>query len=374
MIKVLQSPAPSNPIGGGLTQTILNNLRFIDRSRFKIDFITFSKERIYNEGELNQLGCKVHYLSYLPSENEKQFIYEFNKILDEGYDALHLNTSWWSGYIMEELATAHNIPVIIVHAHNSMVVIDEDERRNEAIKIHEELKSTFPSDLATHFLACSTEAANWLFGEQIQRDRIIIFNNAIDTAKFAFKPDVRTLRRKELCMEDSFIIGHVGTFNYQKNHDMLIEIFKSVCQFVPNAKLLLIGGGDLRNSIEDKVNEYNLSESVIFLGYRKDVHELMQAMDVLVLPSRFEGLPVALIEAQTTGLKCLASSFVPKDAKLTQNLEFIPDDIALWVGKIIDIAKNPYIRIDMSDAVAERGYSIKDQVKVLEKIYNNEFA
>ena len=371
MIKVLQSPAPSNPIGGGLTQTILNNLRFIDKSRFKIDFITFSKERIYNEDDLNQQGCKIHYLSCLPQENDQRFNFEFNKILDEGYDALHLNTSWWSGYMMEEIAVKRKIPVIIVHAHNTMVVIDDDDKRNEAIKLHEELKPTLSQELATHFLACSTEAADWLYGEQISREKVIIFNNAIDAERFSYKPDVRILQRKELCVEDSFIVGHVGTFNYQKNHDLLIEIFKGVCGTVQNAKLILIGGGELRNSIEKKVKEYGLSDRVIFMGYRKDVHELMQAMDVLVLPSRFEGLPVTLIEAQTAGLMCLTSSSVSQEAKLTPSLEYLPNSIDMWVRKIVEIANNSYTRIDMSRVIAEKGYSIRNQVKLLENIYSN---
>lgn len=365
-IKILHMPIYMT---GGVNQYVFSNLKFIDKSRYHFDFATLSRKPLAFENELKEQGCKVHYISCYAEDNEQQFTDELNAIFDEGYDAIHLHTSFWRGFLIEQVAMQRKIPIVIVHSHSTMIDIDNEKKRKEMLTTHEKLKVLFNSDLATHFCACSNLAADWLFGEQIPRDRIEILNNAVDTDKFSYKPDVRNEYRKELNLENCFVIGHIGRFTYQKNHDILIDIFRRVCKGISNVKLLLIGSGDLQSDIQKKVDEYNLSDKVLFLGERNDIPALLMAMDVFALPSRFEGLPITLIEAQTTGLKCLASCFVTEESRITPNLEILPYNIDFWIDKIIEIAKNSYARTDMSDEITKAGYSIKEQIKILEKIY-----
>ena len=368
-IKVLQMPVYAT---GGVNSYVLKNWEFIDKSKFQFDFATLSKQPLDFEDRLKEQGCKVHYISCYAEENRPQFIDELNRIYDEGYDAVHLHTSYWQGFLMEEVAIQRNIPIIIVHSHSTMIDIDEDKVREERKSIHERLKEDFNTDLATHFFACSELAADWLFGSRIPRNKIKILNNAINIEEFTFNLAIREKMRKNLGLKDSFVIGHVGRFTFQKNHKMLINIFKDVCKKIPNAKLMLIGDGVFEDDIKRDVYDYGISERVLFLGLRNDISDLMQAMDIFVLPSRFEGLPIVLIEAQAAGLKCLASEFISKEVKVTPEFDFLPYDNSKWVDKIIAFASSGHVRTDMSNEVAKAGYSIKEQVKVLEKIYKNE--
>jgi glycosyltransferase involved in cell wall biosynthesis len=313
----------------------------------------------------------VHYISNHPNDNEGQFIIELNAVLDKGYDAIHLHTPYWTGFIIEEIAKKRGIPVVIVHSHSTKIDIADEEKRNEASKLHEKVKSSFNMNLATHFCACSDVAADWLFGEQISRDKIRVLHNAIDTEKFSFSPCIREKHRTEFHAKDSFLIGFAGRFCYQKNPEMLIDIFINVSKHLPQAKLLLIGIGEMLEKIKERVFNCGLSEKVIFLGYRTNVSDLLQAMDVFLLPSRFEGLPITLVEAQCSGLHCLTSEYVTKETKITPLLEFLPYDTNVWAKRIREIAGSRFIRDDMSNELDKAGYSLKSQIKVLEDIYSN---
>jgi len=368
--KILQYPPPL-AAGGGVSNYMLNNIRYLDKAKFQFDFLSISKEPVNIPGELNELGCKLHYLSCYPSENKNKFIDELNLVFDESYDILHLHTSFWKGFLIEEIAVQRNIPVIIVHSHSSNIDVVDKDKRQEALEVHEEVKAAFNADLATHFCACSDKAADWLFGEQIPREKIIILNNAIDTERFSYKPNIRDMARKELDIEDSFVIGHIGRFSYAKNHEMLINIFNKVIQKVPNAKLMLIGTGELMENVVNQIENLGLSDKVLVLGYRNDTDVLLQAMDIFLLPSRFEGLGLVLIEAQSTGLKCLASEVVPREAKITSNISFLPDNLNAWIKKTVEIANGSQARTDMSETVAEAGYSLKEKIDILHKIYLN---
>jgi len=370
-IKVLHTPPPYAK-AGGVSKYILTNMKYLDKSRYHFDFLSFSKIRLEIEDELNRQGCKMHYISCYPQENETRFISELNAVFDEGYDAIHLHTSYWKGYQLEEVAIRRNIPVVIVHSHSTMVGIRSDNDRLRALEVHEKVKSEFHTGLATHFCACSKDAADWLYGEQIPRDRVMILKNAIDTDTFSYKLDVRDRYRNELEVNGTFVIGYVGRLCYQKNPDMLIDIFNNVSKRVPNTKLLLAGIGEQEESIRERVNNYGLSGKVLFLGYRTDIPELLQAMDLFVLPSRFEGFGISQIEAQCAGLPCFASEFIPVEAKLTSNFEFLPYNAGVWADRIVEIAAKSDIRKDMSEEITKAGFSVREQIRVLEKIYSNE--
>jgi glycosyltransferase involved in cell wall biosynthesis len=367
-IKVLHMPITNS--GSGVSQYVLQNWKFIDKSRFQFDFATRSNSLDFAE-ELTSQGCKIHYLSCSSEENELQFIKEVHQILDEGYDAIHLHTSYWKGFLVEQIAVERKCPIIIVHSHSTMVDVLDEHQRNESIEKHHYYRNTLPLEYATHFAACSKHAAEWLFGEQIPRQRIQILKNAIDVPKYSFSSETRKAYREKLGLNGCFVLGHIGRFVYQKNHEMLIEIFREVYQKIPCARLMLAGSGELEDDIRQKVEQYGLEHAVLFMGRSKDVPELLQAMDVFLLPSHFEGLGLVLIEAQAAGLRCFASTEVPIEAKVTPYLDFVPNSVSDWVTLIMK-EENGYNRVKTDHLIANAGYDLREQIKVLEKLYAGE--
>ncbi|UYZ34258.1 glycosyltransferase [Clostridium beijerinckii] len=367
-IKVLQFPIGN--ARGGITQYALENWKFIDKSRFQFDFATRSKTLDFAD-ELIDQGCKIHYLSCSSEENETQFIKEINQILREEYDVIHLHTSFWKGYLVEKLAMESKCPMVIIHSHSTMADGIDEKQRNEYVSKHNFYKDNLPIEYATDFCACSKLAANWLFGKQIPKQRINILKNAIDVSKYSFSSETRQAYREKLELDGCFVLGHIGRFVYPKNHEMLIEIFRNVYNEMPNARLMLIGEGELKDTISKKVKKYNLEDVVLFMGKRADVPQLLQAMDVFLLPSQFEGLGLVLIEAQVAGLKCLASTNVPKEAQITPNMEYVQDSVSDWVDGILKLT-NGYERVKCDELIKKSGYDLREQIKILEKLYMGE--
>jgi glycosyltransferase involved in cell wall biosynthesis len=364
-IRVLQMPVTNN--SGGITNYVLRNWRYIDKTRFTFDFATLGKHLDYAESLLKE-DCKVYYLSCSSQENEALFVKEMSEILDTGYDAVHLHTQHWNGFLVEKMAMEHKIPVVIVHAHNAMVNIDDKDQREKAIVLHNELKEKFSADMATHFFTCASNAAEWLFGPQIPRERIRFMRNAIDVETYAFDEAIRRKYRTELRLDGCFVIGNIGRFAYQKNHEFLIDVFSRVAERMENARLMIVGDGPLRNDIERQINRLELQKKVLLLGRRDDVPKLMQAMDLFALPSRFDGLALVLVEAQTAGLPCVVSEAVPVDEPITDLVVRLPFEPELWCKEIIQTSKK-YRREDYSRTIIECGYSLNKQIKVLEDIY-----
>jgi glycosyltransferase involved in cell wall biosynthesis len=366
-IKVLQFSIGNRC--GGVTQYILKNWEFIDKEKFQFDFVTLSKELDF-EKKLTQQECKIHYISCYAEENIEKFKKEMNKVFDEDYDVVHLHTNYWRSFVVEELAMKNRIPKVIVHSHNTMIIdAVNEEKRKESIRTHNMQREKFSTGLATDFCACSQLAADWLFGEQIPRNRIKIMKNAIDVKAFSFDEAIRNEYRKMLGLENCYVLGHIGRFDYQKNHEMLIETFNKACTTIPNARLMLVGVGVLEDYIREKVYKYGLEDKVLFMGKRSDVSSLLQTMDLFLLPSRYEGFGIALLEAQASGVKCLASINVPNEVVITDNIELIDLDANEWAKKVIDYSKG-YERVNVDDIITAAGYNIRYQIKELEELYS----
>lgn len=353
---------------GGVTQYILNNWEYIDRDKFQFDFVTFSKELDFAH-QLENEGCKIYYMSCYAEENLELFNQELNNILSRPYDAVHLHTNWWKSFNLEKAATRHRIPKIIVHSHNTMVDVLDEKERAASIERHYKLRNEFNMSMATDLAACSDKARRWLFGENIPEEKVNIINYGINVEKFIFNSNKREQLRKDMQLNDCFIIGHIGRFVYQKNHEFLINMFRQVSSKSEKARLLLIGTGELEENIKKKVEAYGLTDKVIFLGKRDDVSDLMQLMDVFCLPSRFEGFGIVLIEAQAAGLKCICSDAIPAEAKITDNINFLDFNVDYWVDKILKIEKEGYKRKNMYSIITEAGYNNREEIKKLEKLY-----
>jgi len=229
------------------------------------------------------------------------------------------------------------------------------------------------SYIASDHFACSKVAAEWLFSKKINNSGVVkIINNSIDVEEFKYSLEVREKMRVKLKLENSFVIGHVGRFYHEKNHDFLIDIFKEILKEKNNAKMILVGDGPLKPTIHEKVKMLGLENNIIFLGVREDISDLMQAMDVFVLPSHFEGLPVVTVEAQASGLPCVFSSAVTSETNLTQRVKYVSlnNDPKKWAVEIIQIYQQ-YARLDTSETIREKGYDVKFLAKELEKFYTS---
>jgi len=200
-----------------------------------------------------------------------------------------------------------------------------------------------------------------------------VFNNAIDCRDYAFSEAIRQKYRKNLCLEGSFVLGHVGRFNEQKNHKYLIKIFALYSQIIPDAKLLLVGEGPLKDSIKELVAELKLTDKVIFLGQRDDVNNILMAMDVFLLPSLYEGLPVVGIEAQASGLPCIMSETITKEVAIADvYFESIDAEPKAWVSKLLDINPNDIAkRTNAYKIVGSKGYDIDKEAEKLYKLYKS---
>lgn len=374
-IKILQFPVAD--YHGGITRTMLNFWRRMDKERFECDFATMSKTRLVFEDELLDMGSKVHYLSCYAEENEEQFRKEFRNILKQGYDVVHLHTKQWNGFTAEELCMDENVPKVIVHAHNSCVEMVKDiEKYQYYVSRHEEVKKKFNDSLATDFWACSRWAGDFIFGEQIPHDKIKIMPVSIEMEKFCFDSDVRNAYRKKYELENCFVIGHVGRFAYQKNQEFLIRVFNEVLKQVRSARLLLLGDGTLMPEMKALARELDIEKKVIFLGGLDDVcNWWYQAMDVFCLPSRHEGQPGVMVEAQASYLPCVYSDLITSEATINDNVFRIPLEIAAWSNKLVELSEmrsdgeRQSHAEDCQRRLRDRGCDISFEVKHLEDEY-----
>lgn len=353
--------------GGGVTKSVLELWKYIDRERFHFDFVTMSDHLDFAD-ELEEEGCKIYYLSAYAEDDIALFTKEVKDIFSNGYDVVHLQTSWWRGFVVEEIAKEMHIPKVIIYGNNTDVHIREKQSRDAARKLHFQYREMLSEDIATDFAACSEEASQWLYGSRIPKDKIKIIPYGVALEQYKYNEDIRKKYRAELGIENEYVIGHVGRFVYQKNHEFLVEVFREIARTDNNVKLLLVGIGELEEKIKAKVREYKLEDKVIYTGKREDVCGLMQAMDVFAFPSRFEGFGIVLIEAQAAGLKCLTSKNIPDKARITDNIEFLELDKRTWVDSILKYRRG-YVREDMSEIMEAKGWGMKTHAAIFEQIY-----
>ena len=215
--------------------------------------------------------------------------------------------------------------------------------------------------------ACGEEAGKWMF----ETDNFEVINNAIDTDLYTYNKEKADKVKKEFDIENKFVVGHVGRFSYPKNHKFIIDVFNEVQKVREDSVLMLVGDGDLRSQIEQKVRDLRLSEKVIFTGVRSDVNDLMQGMDVFLFPSLYEGLPVTMVEAQASGLKCIISDKVTLECKMTENVVVIKleESPQQWAKEVLKYEK--YERQNTKEEIVKANFDIKANAKYLQEFYLN---
>lgn len=343
----------------GLETMLMNYYRHVDRTQIQFDFLTHRPNRSDYDDEIEALGGRVFYAPRLYPQNlPTYFTYmaEFYKEHQE-YRIVHSHIDSMS-YLPLLAAKRAGVPYRIAHSHNTS--IDKDFKYILKQYYRKRIKS-----VANIYCACGQEAGRFLFGKNAN---FSVFANAIQTDNFVYNEVTRNNKRKELDIEDKTVIGHVGRLSYQKNHKFLLEIFSQIIKDEKNAVLMLIGVGEKENEIRNRAKSLGLDDKVLFLGNRSDVNELYQAMDIFVMPSLFEGIPVVGVEAQFSGLPIVFSDKVPDEVAFTPLCTFIPlsSPADLWAKRILEIQKN---EIDRSHAVIDNRYNIEFAYKKLENFY-----
>lgn len=354
---------------GGQESFLMNMYRNMDRSKVQLDFLTpFTVDNPALQEEIESMGGKVYsYGNAFGGQNNAAFKASVKDFLSKhDYPIVHFHSG--STYaLMEGSKLAHDagVPNVVVHSHCGGF---------SNLKYHVIKTMSVPYLLRypTDYLACSDLAARWKFPRSIiSNNKYTVIKNAVDTDKFHYDEKLRDETRKSMGFGDkTLVIGHVGRFSLQKNHDFLIDIFNKIHEKNPDSVLLLTGSGELEGEIRNKVNALGLDDAVRFLGLRKDIPALMNAMDVFVLPSFFEGLPVVGVEAQAAGLPVVTSTAVARELPIEDLSVYIPLETSAdeWADEILKLSAG-YKRQNTTKQIEEAGYEIKAAAKAFEQFY-----
>jgi glycosyltransferase involved in cell wall biosynthesis len=355
---------------GGIEIWLLNVLRATDRARYPMDFLVLTDQPGACE-EVRALGGRV--IACPHPRRPWLAARRFREILrTQGpYAVVHSHVHHYSGFLMR-LAADAGVPVRVAHSHNDTRVVEKHASWRRRFYLG--LMKRWIRRFATHRIAVSRSAAEDLFGPDWSSDRRCrVIACGIDFAAFA-GADCRVAMRQSLGLaEDALVIGHVGRFQERKNHRFLLEIAAQVFARDPDARLLLVGEGELRPVIEARAAELRMADRVVFTGARADVAALMQAMDVFVFPSHHEGLGLVLLEAQATGLPSLMADHLPAAAIVLPQLIHrlsLKAPAAKWAECVLQIAGRAPIRRDSAlKAMSKSEFSIQRSVVRLLQVY-----
>ena len=362
------------PLKKGGTENVMSNIvKNIDLEMFHIDFLIFDKTPDTSEDKkyLESLGCRFYQITARGTDRKLH-----NKELDEffkehKYDIVHTHMDA-IGEEALKAAKKHGVKARIAHSHNTDQLDNPKGLKDHLHRAYLKYEKHLLRRYADYYVACSPEAGKWLFGERrCSGDNYLLLTNAIESSKYSYDEEIRAEVRNELGLEGKKVIIHVGQFRTQKNHDKIIDVFSELCSRDESYRLILVGNGEEEDRIRNKVRDIGLSDKVLFLGSRNDVDRLLQAADVFLFPSLYEGLSIALLEAQASDLICIVSDTVSPASFVTEKTMGLglDNDSRVWADKIQSSLDAYKTRSDRRSLFAEKGYDISAQIKVLEKFY-----
>lgn len=348
---------------GGVQALVWNYYKHINQEEVRFDFIVHSNRM---EGYEKRFLDRKSKIFYVPPKKEGliQNYREINKILKENnYDIIHVHQDFL-GYVALLAAKKCNIKVRIMHSHKANMIESLFKRI---------IRWCFTSlcvNLATDLFACGKEAAIWTYGlRRYEEGQVYILNNAIEEKEYLFDNNVRKEVRLKYGFSNKTVIGNVARFTYQKNQELLIDILEKLVKINSNYLLVLIGDGELLDSVKEKVLVKGLEQSVVFLGAKDNVNELLQGMDIFILTSRFEGLPVTMVEAQTADLPCIISDNITHEIDINKKTKYVKLDDALEIWCDAIIKSSCCGRANMQREVDESGFNIEKESEKLVNYY-----
>lgn len=339
---------------GGISSFIYNYVSHFDLNKFQIDIAVHGLGDGMRDEDLLKIGCRIF---HLPIKSQNYFAWKkalLKLVLNDQYDIIHANADAGNGAILKTVRPY--IPVRISHSHNTSYLTHNSIRLilNYIQKVQIKL-------YATDLFACGLDAGRWLYGNKVKFE---VINNAVDYNQYTFHLSIRQqLRSKQGISDHMVVVGHVGRFDYQKNHYFLLQIAERMRSYP--YLFILIGDGHLRPEIERIIQEKQL-DNIIMMGNISNVHEYLNLMDCFILPSLFEGLPISLIEAQVNGLDCMVSSTITKEIKISDSIEWLDiEHTEVWVDRILQKS----VRHHLKPQKLDDSYNIDIQAKLLQDKY-----
>lgn len=351
---------------GGIELFTMNHLRHFDYKKFEVSILIHGFEDGVFDDELRELGVKKFHIP-VKSKNPVKYFYKLNQFFkSHKFDIVHTHLDAMGSVILK-YAKKYKIKTRIAHSHNTAHLT-----RNPLKILLNEIARYSIRLFATDYLACTLEAATWLYGNKIiESGEFTLIKNAISLDRFIFSPEERRqLRNQYKILNNETVIGHIGRFDFQKNHDFIIHLFQNLVKITKEHKLVLIGKGHLEKNIIELLHDFQLEDKVIIIPPQKDVERYYNMFDKFILPSHFEGLGMVAIEAQINGLPCYVSDQIPSDVKITNHLWHLPlSHLEVWVDNLMSETKRSEIDLD---AISRSGYEISQSAKKLMDYYLKE--
>lgn len=349
---------------GGAETMIMNIYRNIDRSKIQFDFIVHTNEKCDYNDEILEYGGKIFNVPKYAGKNHFKYKRAWREFFNSypEYKIIHAHMRSTAAIYLK-IAKQYGL-FTIAHSHSTA---SRGSFLEQMVKNIMQIPIRYRAD---YLFACSDEAGKWLFGKNvIKKNNYKIIKNAIDIEKYTFNEFKRNEIRKKINIQNKFVVGHVGSFTYPKNHKFLIDVFYEIQKQKEDSVLLLIGDGELRPEIEEQISKLGINNKVIITGVVPNVSDYMQAMDVFVFPSIFEGLGMVVIEAQASGLQCIVSENVPQEAYITDRIKSISlhKKYEIWVSQILKYTNLK--RKNECEKLNDNGYYINDVASTLEKFY-----
>lgn len=362
-VRILHVVSTLNSSAGDIS-VIMNYYRYINKEKVQFDFLYIRDSDVSYESEIYELGGRIYKIDSPNIKNIvnfRQYIQKYIELNNIHYQVVHFHELLLLSLIAPVLRR-NGVKHVIAHSHSATYSYSKIRSiRNHLLCFR--LKS-----FSNHLLACSKVSGEFWFGKKAMRDgHVTVINNAIDYDKFRFNRDLREDVRSQLDLRDRFVIGHVGRFSKEKNHSYLLDVFKEIIKYNSQSVLMLVGDGPLIEKIQAQAESLNISEFVIFLGQRNDVNMLYQAMDVFVFPSILEGLGMAAVEAQASGLPCVIADSITREVEISK-AEFLSLNLSpnKWANVILNLDK---ARDDSTSQFIEKGFSIIEEAENLSLYY-----
>lgn len=348
---------------GGVETVVYNFYNYIDKTKFEFYFVTFDTKVGCIE---KKIGYNIFHIT--PFKKSKvAYIKELNSIIQNyDFDIVHSHIGIYS-FIVLFIAWKNKVKIRICHSHNCI------KNMSIVFKIKKYIYQKLNNLFSTHFMSCGIEAGIWQFGYlKYHQNKVFLLNNPINISKFQFSSIKREEYRTQYNLNHKNVIGHIGRFSFEKNHEFILKIALLLKEKKKNFCIILIGDGIEFEKIKEKIRINKLSEYFLLLGFRNDISEIINAFDIFILPSLFEAFPVTLIEAQANGLHCIVSNNVPKEIKFDNKVEFLSikdDDVKLWYDALLKRTHYNILNRNYNDKIKK--YDIESIVLELSKYYLN---
>lgn len=349
---------------GGIETLLMSLYRNIDRTKIQFDFLVHREDKGFFDDEIISLGGRILHIKAM----RPFYFWSYSKVLSSllkknQYSIVHSHLNANSSIILG-ICKKCNIPIRIAHSH-----IDTAGGGMKGF-----LKSILKrkiNSVATHRLACSQQAGEWLYGSKYE---FLVFKNAIKSSNFIFSLETRKkIRERYGFNEKTVVIGNVARFNQQKNHSFIIDVFFEFQKINEDCYLLLLGEGELFEDIKNKVKDLHLCNKVIFTGAVANANEYLNAMDLFLFPSLYEGLGIVAVEAQCNGLPIVMTESLPKEVEITELISRVNlnDSAVKWAEALMRNNNSSNDRLIFQEIVRDSGYDIIENVEWLEQFYSN---